>query len=239
MKVTDGFAGNAEKRRLAANRLVELLVAIPLFTSQHHTVFHADPHAGNLYLDENTGEMIIFDWALTETLSFEQRRQLFLLMLAVLLRDEQNIYNAIAGLSKDDLTTDHGKAQIVRRHVAEFIRQLSPFMLAGLSEFSSLLNDLLFAGIQLATPILMFRKALFTLEGVLGDIEPDLQMELVVAQFILKQRMMSIFGNDDPNSKAVDFALPLSLLDFITLNLSLQTFILRVGMQTVRCGQIS
>jgi ubiquinone biosynthesis protein len=66
VKVTEAFAHVPWKRRQVATRLIEALLAVPLFAPEQVAVFHADPHAGNLFCDERTGEVILLDWALTQ-----------------------------------------------------------------------------------------------------------------------------------------------------------------------------
>jgi ubiquinone biosynthesis protein len=49
--------------------LIEALIAVPLSARGERSIFHADPHAGNLLYDEPTGELVLLDWALTESLT--------------------------------------------------------------------------------------------------------------------------------------------------------------------------
>jgi hypothetical protein len=50
----------------------------------------------------------------------------------------------------------------------------------------NLLEDIAWKGVRLQTPLVLFRKVLFTLDGILHDIAaPDLTMESVIARHIL------------------------------------------------------
>jgi predicted unusual protein kinase regulating ubiquinone biosynthesis (AarF/ABC1/UbiB family) len=42
-------------------------VAVPFFSREEDSTFHADPHAGNLLYDETNRELVILDWALAES----------------------------------------------------------------------------------------------------------------------------------------------------------------------------
>ena len=85
-KVTNAAAHlPAWRRRRIAEQLIEALVAVPLFAADEQAVFHADPHAGNLLYNSQTGELIIIDWALRERLTHRQRRHLALLFLTMTL----------------------------------------------------------------------------------------------------------------------------------------------------------
>ncbi len=186
VKVTEAFEGNARARARLAARLIEALIALPMFSPAEEALFHADPHAGNLFADEASGDLILLDWALVERLSRAQRRQTVLLTLAVALRDERRVVEAIAALSEDDLLADEGKAALVRGHVARFFGELSPLHLPGLAEVMTLLDSIAFGGVRFPAELLMFRKALFTLEGVLADLAPDVKVDLVLARYALR-----------------------------------------------------
>ena len=69
MKVTALADAPDSERRRAAGQLIEALIAAPLFAPGERSVFHADPHAGNLLYDQRTGELVLLDWALTESLT--------------------------------------------------------------------------------------------------------------------------------------------------------------------------
>ncbi|MBA3531192.1 MAG: hypothetical protein H0T73_04640 [Ardenticatenales bacterium] len=186
LKVTDAFPHSTRKREKMAARLIEALIAVPMFAPEEQSFFHADPHAGNLFANEKTGEVILLDWALSEKLTREQRRQTVLLALGVALRDEHRVFDAIAALSEDDLYQNEAKAHMVRGHIAEFFDALSPLIVPGFAQVMTLLDGIAFSGTRFPASLLMFRKVLFTLEGVLHDIAPELSMDLVLARHALK-----------------------------------------------------
>ena len=74
VKVTDAFRRSPLRRTRVAEKLVEAILAVPLFSRAQDAIFHADPHAGNLLYDEANRELIVLDWALAERLSLESRR---------------------------------------------------------------------------------------------------------------------------------------------------------------------
>lgn len=186
LKVTEAFATSERKRTKLAERIVEALIAVPMFAPEERAFFHADPHAGNLMADEGTGELVILDWALTERLSREQRRQTVQLVLAVGLRDERRVFDALAAVSEDDILGDEVKAALVRGHVSQFFSRLSPLTPPGFTQVMPLLDGMAFAGIRFPAELLLFRKMLFTLEGVLNDVQPGVQMDLVLARYALR-----------------------------------------------------
>ena len=186
VKVTDAYPQNKAKLQRLAATVIEALIAMPMFDRADRALLHADPHAGNLFVEPRSGEVVILDWALTEHLSREQRRQTVLLTLGVALRDEERIVAAINALSLDDLVADATKGDVVRGQAARLIASLSPLEMPGFSAVMRLLDGIAFAGVRFPAELLMFRKVLFTLEGVLHDIAPDLNMDLVLARYALK-----------------------------------------------------
>ncbi|MGH2543785.1 MAG: AarF/UbiB family protein [Ardenticatenaceae bacterium] len=186
VKVTDAYPDDEVRRKRLAGRMIKALIAVPMFAPEEESFFHADPHAGNLFADEQTGELIILDWALVERLSREQRRQTVLLTLGVALRDERRIFDAIAALSEDDLRADATRASIVRGHVARFFDRFALLEVPGFAEVMTLLDGIAFSGVRFPAELLMFRKVLFTLEGVLHDVAPDIKIDLVLARYALK-----------------------------------------------------
>jgi len=234
VKATEAFAKSRVRRVEVASRIIEALIMIPLFAEEEPATFHADPHAGNLFYDEKRRELILLDWALTEQLNRQERRSIVLLMLAVALRDKRYIFKAIAKLSTDNLSKDQTKAKIVRRHVAQFISHLSPLTVPGITHVLSLLDSIILSGITVSASLLMFRKVLFTLDGVLQDIAPETPMEPILAWQVAKGRTKSVCPQNLLSKSPASFYSPLSHFDRLALTWSVQTFGVRAGLQTGR-----
>lgn len=207
VKVTRAFAHEpAASRRRVAEQLIETLVAVPLLDGGETAILHADPHAGNLLYDERTGELVVLDWALTERLTREQRRHVALLALLLGLRDPLGVCGEIAALRLGG-----GTARMIRDHVTTFIEQLPFSKLPGSLDAMRLLDRLALEGVRFPTPLLMFRKVLFTLDGILHDIgAPNVHMDLIIARQLAKrwwQRWTAVGS-------------PLSLMDWVTVQSS-------------------
>ena len=213
-KITDIYHGDPRRRNRLARRLAEALIAVPLFSAAEQVEFHADPHAGNLYYDESGDELIILDWALTETLDREQRRLITLMLAAVMLRDESLICTSLGYLCGDS------NGDLLRDQVRCFIRGLSPLSLPGLEHVLGLLDGLFQAGMVFPTSLLIFRKVLLTLDGILHEMELKLPLENVLGEYLLTG-----YG-------AGHTSLPLSNTDLWSLWWSANWMGARVGMQT-------
>jgi len=171
-KVTEAVARMpAWRRGQVSERLIEALIAVPLFAPQESALFHADPHAGNLFYDNQTGELIILDWALTERLSRQQRRHLALLVLMVGLRDPVGAASEIQALSQGGTARhDSKQARIIRQTVAGFFERLPLRRVPGAVDAMRLLQQTAAKGIRFTSSLIMLSKVLFTLDGVIADI---------------------------------------------------------------------
>jgi ubiquinone biosynthesis protein len=173
-------------------QLIDALIAIPLFAPTGDVMFHADPHAGNLLYDKRSGELVILDWALTEHLTRPQRRHLAMLFLMIVLRDASGAREAIQALSPRAGRRARSKARIIRDCVTNLMDQLPVKHVAGAVDTMDLLEQVAWEGVRLPASLVMFRKALFTLDGILHDIgAPDFSMESVLARHLVQNWIRS------------------------------------------------
>jgi ubiquinone biosynthesis protein len=179
-KITDA----STSARLRAEQLADALIARPLLAGESPSLFHADPHAGNLMYNDRTEELILLDWALTEHLTLDQRRHTIMLGVMLAMRDKRGVAREIAALSEDEMAgTDQVQLQIAR-----FVSSQPVFQLPGCLRAMKLLDSLAHQGLRFPLPLLMFRKALFTLEGVLHDIAgPDFDLDVVLLKSMITE----------------------------------------------------
>src|SRR5581483_2139447 len=205
----------AWRRARVSEQLVDALIAIPLFAPKGDVMFHADPHAGNLLYDGHRGELIILDWALTERLTVSERRHLAMLFFMILLRDPVGASEAIEALCTRKGRRERHKRTTIRQCVNSFIAELPVKRVPGAVEAMNLLERIAFAGIRLPISLVMFRKALFTLDGILHDIgAPDFSIESVIGRHILQNWLTNWKG----------LGLPLSLADWMFVQCSALLF---------------
>ena len=186
-KITDAVAPMPAWRRAeVAQQLINALIAVPLFAPQGDSLFHADPHAGNLLYDSRTSELTILDWALTEHLTFEQRKNLAMLFLMIVLRDPVGAGEAILALSPPG-RDGAGKARKIHDEVNRYLDGLPVKHVPGAVDAMNVLEELAWQGVRLPRSLVMFRKALFTLDGILHDIAaPDFSMESVMVKHLVR-----------------------------------------------------
>jgi ubiquinone biosynthesis protein len=186
VKVTEAVARPKKLRARVAERLAEALMAVPALTREEDMIFHADPHAGNLLYDPRRGELVILDWALTGHLRIQQRRCVFMLVLMTVLRDAEGMTSAIECLRLRGPTDDRQQAFIIRERVTRLLDGLPLFRLPGPMDAMRLLDEVALNGIRFPAGLLMFRKAWFTLNGVLEDTSrSSVRMDSVIARYAL------------------------------------------------------
>jgi predicted unusual protein kinase regulating ubiquinone biosynthesis (AarF/ABC1/UbiB family) len=208
VKVTDAFRRSPIRRSRIAEQLIEALIAVPLFSGQEYSVFHADPHAGNLLYDPPNRELIVLDWALAERLSLESRRQLVMLAVMTSLRNVEGVRQAIQALRAQGSGKRRMAERVIDKAVSRFFEHLPGRQPPGVLEAMQLLDEIALEGVHFDAPLFLFRKSLFTLDGVLQDIAGrEVRMDQVVIRHFLT-RWAASFGL---------FHSPLSLQDFLSV----------------------
>jgi ubiquinone biosynthesis protein len=206
VKVTSAFRRSPIRRRSIATQVIEALIAVPLFSSQEDAIFHADPHAGNLLYDPPNRELIVLDWALAERLSLLSRRHLVMLAAMTVLRSREGVRQAILGLQRGGRTRQAERT--IQRAVDGFFDRLPAGETPGVLDAMRLLDEIALEGVHFAAPLFLFRKSLFTLDGVLHDIAGgEVRMDEVIVRHFLT-RWAASFGL---------FYSPLTMSDFLSV----------------------
>jgi ubiquinone biosynthesis protein len=223
IKVTNAAARlPASRRRKVAEQLIEALIAVPLLASQENTIFHGDPHAGNLLYDNRTGELTIIDWALRERLSRDQRRHLALLLLMVTLRDPVGTCNEVLALSQQHIRSTSPRGRMIAEFVTHFLGELPVVRLPSGVDAMLLLERLAMKGVKFPGPLIMLSKVMFTLDGILGDIGGSGSgLGFAIARHVAQHWI----------SNRKEFRSPLKTRDWVTLQCSALLYTGRLWLQ--------
>lgn len=202
-KITDARLSPDQGARLA-RAAFEALICTPIFSSRERALFHGDPHAGNILAVPCSGHggyrLGLLDWTLAGHLEKGHRKGLIMLMIAIIKEDAGAIVRGIEDLAADNTPWDKDK----RIQLVQCVEQqiISPAYQDGsmIKKSFQLMERMTLEGIVFPSPLLLFRKAFFTLEGVLDDIAPGFVMEPVMDAYIcmlvfqeLPQRTMNLF----------------------------------------------
>jgi len=188
VKVTAAFRRPSAPRAGVAERLAEALIAVPALAAEPVAVYHADPHAGNVLYDTRSRQLVILDWALTERLTREHRRNVLMLVLMHLLRDVDGVCRAVERLREHRKAGDEALRLAIRRLVERRLSERPWLQVPGAMDAVRLLDEIALEGVKFPAALLMFRKAAFTLEGVLEDIAGRaVRIDGVVARYAARR----------------------------------------------------
>lgn len=173
-KITDPRF-SSEKQRKIARLVFDSLICQPLFSAEDSALFHGDPHAGNIMVVNGKGtsvpDVALLDWTLAGHLGKSLRINLIKLIVAIQMADSQKIIDVLAKLSTADNSPKLNKGcidNILERSELSPDSNDNPLRRSFL-----LLEELTMAGVVFPAELVLYRKAFFTLEGVLSDIAPD------------------------------------------------------------------
>ena len=210
-KVTDPGLSTGERRRLA-QILIEALLAKPFWSNPASDAwFHADPHAGNLFVTHD-GRLAILDWALVTPLAKAQRVAVVQAVAGALTLNEGGLFHALAALghSSDPVA--------LRAAVVESLRQVRRGIFPGMDWLMALLDRLGTVGaMQFPENLTLFRKSLLTLAGVIGDVsdQPSMDEVLILTGLMQCSREWAVRGLAPFTSRA--FGSHLSNADWFSL----------------------
>jgi predicted unusual protein kinase regulating ubiquinone biosynthesis (AarF/ABC1/UbiB family) len=121
------------------------------------------------------GRLAILDWALTTQLSKAQCEAVVQLVLGALTLNVSRIDAAIEALGQ---TVSKERVQVA---VRESIRQVRLGCFPGFDWLSALMDTLAAtSAVRFPEEIILFRKALLTLSGVVADVSPQMAMDSVL-----------------------------------------------------------
>jgi ubiquinone biosynthesis protein len=172
-------------REPTARTICRALIATPIFASESAALFHADPHAGNLLMTPD-GRVGILDWSLTGRLNKGDRIALVQILLAALALNVERMDAAV-----ERLTCNQFDRPVARRILQARLNELRRGALLGINWLTAILDQLVLeAGLRLQPNLLLFRKSLLTLEGVVADV---IRMKKEAANALLEEVVLGGF----------------------------------------------
>ncbi|WP_089729867.1 AarF/ABC1/UbiB kinase family protein [Candidatus Thiosymbion oneisti] len=211
-KVTDVEVFSARQRRRLANSVIEALIARPVWTPLETAIFHADPHAGNLFFTEDE-RLAVLDWSLTGYLGKVERIHMMQLLLGALTLDPQRIAREIEALAQTPVNAS-ALGVVVDKAVSKLYAGKFP----GFRWSQSLLDEAsLAAGVQFSSELLLYRKSILTLEGVIKDISGGSSIGRVLPAAAIRQFVCELTARAFAPPASRHFGTHLSNLDLLAL----------------------
>ena len=183
-RIFDAPSHSAVSKRDIATRLVHAVVSHSILSAEDEALFHADPHAGNLMLARD-GRLALLDWSLAGTLRAHVRAAIMQLLFSALTFDREKIREIVYGLD----TAGRVDAAVLERIIAFKLRGLGRGCLPGLTWLVGLFDDAVReAGLRLSPELVLFRKSLHSLDGVVSELATgDVRVDDVLIVDFLRQ----------------------------------------------------
>lgn len=223
-KVTDHRLDTQSERHRLANLIAESLLAQPIFSPTSQAMFHCDPHAGNLLLTHD-GRLAILDWSLVGQLGESERVAMGQILLGAVTLDAARI---AAVLGQLDIRRQLNHSAL-RRVIDNWLQKICRGMMPGLTWLVGLLDDATHsARLRMGADMMLFRKSLLTVEGVVNDLRAnhfELERAFLCAALEAFGRDLPLRWISLPTSRA--YATRLSNLDLTTTTLQWPMAIMR------------
>jgi len=205
----------APLRRKIANTIIKRLITDIIFCRDKTAVFHADPHAGNLFATNN-GNLAVLDWSLVSTLSKREREILVSMFIGAMTLSSWQIRRAVRSLAvfiEDE--------QRVNRVIQRTLKRIRRGQLPNPIWFTDFIEELAQNGVHFPPNLILFRKSVFTLKGVLADIDPHVSMDNIFFTTVFGKLVSELPRRYVTWPRSRDFSTHLSNLDLWMLYFSL------------------
>ncbi len=197
IKITDMKGGKNQQEELAA-LVFEAIICIPLFAKENLSLFHGDPHAGNILAIPGNGpdsfEVALLDWTLAGHLSKKQRIQIMELLLGIMKSDSWTLAGLIEGMALRSDIAEKKDRKALAETIEKLLTSEEYVDCDPLKKAFRLLEKMTMKGVVFPSELVLYRKSFFTLEGVLHDISPDFimgeAMERYLATLLLQELPM-------------------------------------------------
>jgi ubiquinone biosynthesis protein len=165
-KVTAHSLDAADDQYRLAELVVEALIARPIFLKASPALFHGDPHAGNLFLTRDH-RLAVLDWSLVGALGERERIAIVQVLLGAMTYNPARVVTTLAGLAQRRGLDRPALESVVHAR----LRQIRQGQFPGFTWLMGLLDEAAqTARLRVGADLLLFRKTLHTLEGVVADI---------------------------------------------------------------------
>ncbi|MBF0525939.1 MAG: AarF/ABC1/UbiB kinase family protein, partial [Deltaproteobacteria bacterium] len=174
-KITDVAGLTSRERWLLAAALARICILRPIQDTRDESIFHGDPHAGNLAYTFDGGRpgIILYDWAMIGKLNRVDRLAMVMLTLGLIMGNKKAVFYAADIIAKGQLSADPGIGGKIQKSINEVISSRGMKVSGAMSAIERLFEDFTYHGVIFSSDMMMYKKVLFTLQGVLTEIDPS------------------------------------------------------------------
>ncbi len=185
-KITSAFEGQPKERAILAKRLFDVMTSDVIFAKSKDSIFHGDPHAGNVFHvtgdAQNRYRIALLDWGLYGTFPREERVALMQLVLGVLLKDAKRLHKNVGALLENGMPQSPEEVKTIDAiisHVLEPNERGTSF-----DVLAQLLAGLVNQGFATKFSLNLFIKSQVTIAGILEELDPELDQNEYLMQHV-------------------------------------------------------
>ena len=231
---------STESRRAVSPALVRSLIAAPMLRAEGSALFHGDPHAGNLLVAEpndapgGEAQLGVIDWSLSARITKTERVGLARSVAAGMTLDRRALARHLEELATGPVDSELA-LEAVDRALARLRRLEQP---AAVRWLVGLIDDLvLLRAARFSSGLMLFRKSLLTLEGVVEDLDPRASIDRLFLRFVLEQAVRDSPRRTRSLPWSRDFGSQLSNLEIARLLTSGPRTVFNFWTQTLRAAR--
>jgi ubiquinone biosynthesis protein len=190
-KITDGNDLDPQSKRLLADALTEICILRPIKDLGERTLFHGDPHAGNIayVFEKGKPRIILYDWGMLGRLSRLERLALALMGLGVVTESVSMVLFAADIVTAGKIFKTELWQPDLRDAVARVLDRRQAIFGDVLADIGTLFAELAYQGVVFPADLLVFQKSLVTLKGVIADVDPTFDtdeqwMRIIVGSYL-------------------------------------------------------
>jgi ubiquinone biosynthesis protein len=188
-KITDAFPADQKQRSILAKRLMKVMAYESLFSKVPTSIFHGDPHAGNvMHVTEdpqNPYLIGLLDWGLLGEFDREHRLEMVQLTAALKGKRKRKLHKNVGSLLRDGLPEDSEKREQIFALADQCLDKEGGTMVI----YASLIEELAKAGFVLDTNLTLYIKSQATLAGIYRELDPNLKADKFIEGLASKQVM--------------------------------------------------
>ncbi|MBF0406704.1 MAG: hypothetical protein HQM10_05085 [Candidatus Riflebacteria bacterium] len=164
-----------------------------IFSTNERALFHGDPHAGNIFIQQKKDgkQIYLLDWSQTGYLKKDQRCGILQIALGILTHDENRITKAALSLANDCDSLCVKK--MLQEKTAQAFSVVQKDKSSSFMEKTMIIIDkLALGGCSFPGELLWFRKSFFTLRGIITELAPQLSLDEVIFKHLENYLLLEI-----------------------------------------------
>ena len=191
VKVTEAFPGDQKARVRVARRLSSALTYDVIFNRRDLSIFHGDPHAGNVYHvtagDGDRYRLALLDWGLLGEFTLQERKQLVQLLFGIQLGHREKLKRNIGVLIEGGLPDSVPEREEIFQIIEDAQNSLSSQ--GSFVVLEAMAAELAKQGYEVPFNLALFVKSQLTISGILHELDPQLKQDQLVMQKLNGQVM--------------------------------------------------